>query len=103
MVILLFFFSCCTSGGTISNLYSILLARYHYFPQVKTEGMQALPRLAMFTSAHVSVHDSTLLSLLCSQIYFVLTLFHSGIAFSYLVYFIPYSILRYFIDPVLFS
>ncbi|KAF7692869.1 glutamate decarboxylase 1 isoform X1 [Silurus meridionalis] len=39
-------------GGTISNLYSILLARYHYFPKVKTEGMQALPRLALFTSTH---------------------------------------------------
>ncbi|XP_060729533.1 glutamate decarboxylase 1 isoform X3 [Tachysurus vachellii] len=39
-------------GGTISNLYSILLARYHYFPKVKTEGMHVLPRLALFTSSH---------------------------------------------------
>uniref|UniRef100_A0AAX7VM38 Glutamate decarboxylase 1a n=1 Tax=Astatotilapia calliptera TaxID=8154 RepID=A0AAX7VM38_ASTCA len=39
-------------GGTISNLYSILLARYHFYPEVKTRGMGALPRLAMFTSEH---------------------------------------------------
>ncbi|XP_076837810.1 glutamate decarboxylase 1 [Brachyhypopomus gauderio] len=39
-------------GGTMSNLYSVLLARYHFFPNVKTEGMHALPRLALFTSAH---------------------------------------------------
>uniref|UniRef100_A0AAX7TSN5 Glutamate decarboxylase 1a n=1 Tax=Astatotilapia calliptera TaxID=8154 RepID=A0AAX7TSN5_ASTCA len=42
-------------GGTISNLYSILLARYHFYPEVKTRGMGALPRLAMFTSEHVII------------------------------------------------
>ncbi|XP_065132476.1 glutamate decarboxylase 1 isoform X1 [Paramisgurnus dabryanus] len=39
-------------GGTTSNLYSVLLARFHHFPAVKTHGMHAIPRLAMFTSAH---------------------------------------------------
>ncbi|XP_053323446.1 glutamate decarboxylase 1-like [Spea bombifrons] len=39
-------------GGTISNLYSILVARYKYFPIVKTKGMAALPRIVLFTSAH---------------------------------------------------
>ncbi|KAF3837625.1 hypothetical protein F7725_009393 [Dissostichus mawsoni] len=39
-------------GGTISNLYSILVARYHFYPEVKTRGMGALPRLALFTSEH---------------------------------------------------
>ncbi|XP_062843443.1 glutamate decarboxylase 1 [Trichomycterus rosablanca] len=39
-------------GGTLSNLYSVLVARFHYFPKVKTEGMYALPRLALFTSVH---------------------------------------------------
>uniref|UniRef100_A0A8C8GLS7 Uncharacterized protein n=1 Tax=Oncorhynchus tshawytscha TaxID=74940 RepID=A0A8C8GLS7_ONCTS len=39
-------------GGTMSNLYSVLLARYHFFPEVKTKGMTALPRLILFTSAH---------------------------------------------------
>ncbi|XP_036412272.1 glutamate decarboxylase 1 [Colossoma macropomum] len=39
-------------GGTMSNLYSVLLARYHFFPRVKTAGMHAVPPLALFTSAH---------------------------------------------------
>uniref|UniRef100_A0A9R1SEB4 Glutamate decarboxylase 3 n=3 Tax=Cyprinus carpio TaxID=7962 RepID=A0A9R1SEB4_CYPCA len=39
-------------GGTMSNLYSVLLARFHLFPVVKTHGMSAIPRLALFTSAH---------------------------------------------------
>lgn len=39
----------------MSNLYSVLLARFHLFPVVKTHGMCAIPRLALFTSAHV--HD----------------------------------------------
>lgn len=38
----------------MSNLYSILLARYHFYPEVKTRGMGALPQLALFTSEHVS-------------------------------------------------
>ncbi|KAJ8012020.1 hypothetical protein DPEC_G00064350 [Dallia pectoralis] len=39
-------------GGTISNLYSVLLARYYFFPEVNTKGMTDLPRLTLFTSAH---------------------------------------------------
>ncbi|KAG7489802.1 glutamate decarboxylase 1-like [Solea senegalensis] len=39
-------------GGTISNLYSILVARYHFNPEVKTKGMGVLPPLALFTSEH---------------------------------------------------
>ncbi|KAK2844009.1 hypothetical protein Q5P01_010668 [Channa striata] len=39
-------------GGTISNLYSILVARYYFHPEVKARGMGALPRLALFTSEH---------------------------------------------------
>ncbi|XP_075871654.1 glutamate decarboxylase 1-like [Nelusetta ayraudi] len=39
-------------GGSMSNLYSILLARYHFYPKVKTSGMRALPQLAIFTSEH---------------------------------------------------
>ncbi|XP_075871568.1 beta-1,3-galactosyltransferase 5-like [Nelusetta ayraudi] len=37
----------------MSSLYSILLARYHFYPKVKTSGMRALPQLAIFTSEHV--------------------------------------------------
>uniref|UniRef100_A0A671VMA6 Glutamate decarboxylase 3 n=1 Tax=Sparus aurata TaxID=8175 RepID=A0A671VMA6_SPAAU len=39
-------------GGTISNLYSILVARYHFYPEVKTRGMGVLPQLGIFTSEH---------------------------------------------------
>ncbi|XP_075996321.1 glutamate decarboxylase 1 [Genypterus blacodes] len=39
-------------GGSVSNLYSILVARHHFFPEVKTKGMGALPQLVLFTSEH---------------------------------------------------
>ena len=42
------------AGGSIANMYGLMLGRYHRFPEVKTDGMQALPRLVVFTSAHVS-------------------------------------------------
>uniref|UniRef100_A0A8C3RMP8 Glutamate decarboxylase n=1 Tax=Chelydra serpentina TaxID=8475 RepID=A0A8C3RMP8_CHESE len=40
-------------GGTISNLYSVLVARYKRFPEIKTKGMTALPHIALFVSEHV--------------------------------------------------
>ncbi|MEM9051895.1 MAG: pyridoxal-dependent decarboxylase [Bacteroidota bacterium] len=39
-----------TSGGSQSNLYALLLARNSTFPQVKREGITALPRLAILVS-----------------------------------------------------
>jgi len=39
-----------TSGGSQSNLYALLLARNSTFPQVKKEGITALPRLAILVS-----------------------------------------------------
>jgi len=42
------------TGGAISNMYSVMVARYKYFPEVKTKGMSAAPRLVLFTSEHVS-------------------------------------------------
>ncbi|XP_034147352.1 glutamate decarboxylase 1 isoform X2 [Esox lucius] len=39
-------------GGAISNMYSVMIARYKYFPDVKTKGMSAAPRLVLFTSEH---------------------------------------------------
>ncbi|XP_036592176.1 glutamate decarboxylase 1-like [Trichosurus vulpecula] len=39
-------------GGSISNLYGILVARYKKFPEVKTKGMAALPQIALFVSEH---------------------------------------------------
>uniref|UniRef100_A0A668TVL4 Glutamate decarboxylase 1 n=1 Tax=Oreochromis aureus TaxID=47969 RepID=A0A668TVL4_OREAU len=41
-------------GGAISNMYSVMIARYKFFPEVKTKGMAAAPRLVLFTSEHVS-------------------------------------------------
>uniref|UniRef100_A0A3Q4GRP2 Glutamate decarboxylase 1 n=1 Tax=Neolamprologus brichardi TaxID=32507 RepID=A0A3Q4GRP2_NEOBR len=46
-------------GGAISNMYSVMIARYKYFPEVKTKGMSAAPRLVLFTSEHVSDHTHT--------------------------------------------
>lgn len=38
-------------GGTISNLYSVLVARFKKFPDVKPKGMSAIPgQLVVFTS-----------------------------------------------------
>ncbi|KAK3568531.1 hypothetical protein QTP86_008613 [Hemibagrus guttatus] len=39
-------------GGAISNMYSVMIARYKHFPEVKTKGMSAAPRLVLFTSEH---------------------------------------------------
>lgn len=47
-------FICSFTGGAISNMYSIMAARYKYFPEVKTKGMAAVPKLVLFTSEHVS-------------------------------------------------
>lgn len=45
---------CLLTGGAISNMYSVMAARYKHFPEVKTKGMAAVPRLVLFTSEHVS-------------------------------------------------
>ncbi|XP_044207782.1 cysteine sulfinic acid decarboxylase isoform X2 [Thunnus albacares] len=44
-------------GGSTSNMYAMNLARYRLFPEVKSQGLWALPRLAIFTSpeSHYSV------------------------------------------------
>lgn len=56
----------CPPGGAISNMYAMLLARFKMFPEVKEKGMSSVPRLAAFTSEHVSVF-------ICFQ-FFVLSL-----------------------------
>ncbi|KAK7828232.1 hypothetical protein U0070_025348 [Myodes glareolus] len=43
------------TGGAISNMYAMLVARYKMFPEVKEKGMAAVPRLIAFTSEHVCV------------------------------------------------
>uniref|UniRef100_A0A8C1ULI4 Cysteine sulfinic acid decarboxylase n=1 Tax=Cyprinus carpio TaxID=7962 RepID=A0A8C1ULI4_CYPCA len=37
-------------GGSMSNMYAMNVARYWAFPQVKTQGLWATPRMAIFTS-----------------------------------------------------
>ncbi|XP_060706166.1 glutamate decarboxylase 1-like isoform X2 [Hemiscyllium ocellatum] len=45
------------AGGAMSNLYSILAARYKRFPEVKTQGVANFPRMVLFTSelGHYSI------------------------------------------------
>ncbi|KAF3860471.1 hypothetical protein F7725_000726 [Dissostichus mawsoni] len=44
-------------GGSTSNMFAMNLARYRLFPEVKSQGLWAVPRLTIFTSAesHYSV------------------------------------------------
>nr|XP_033692844.1 glutamate decarboxylase 1-like [Tursiops truncatus] len=37
-------------GGSISNLYGVLVPRYRQYPEIKTKGMTALPCLVLFVS-----------------------------------------------------
>jgi hypothetical protein len=46
------------SGGSVSNMYAMNLARYKYCPDIKEKGMSGLPRFTLFTSAEVK-HDSS--------------------------------------------
>ncbi|XP_054464348.1 cysteine sulfinic acid decarboxylase isoform X2 [Anoplopoma fimbria] len=47
-------------GGSASNMYAMNLARYHFLPDVKSQGLCGLPRLNVFTSSesHYSVKKS---------------------------------------------
>uniref|UniRef100_A0A3Q1HKY9 Cysteine sulfinic acid decarboxylase n=1 Tax=Acanthochromis polyacanthus TaxID=80966 RepID=A0A3Q1HKY9_9TELE len=40
-------------GGSTSNIYAMNLARYQLFPEVKSQGLYGLPRLAIFSSPEV--------------------------------------------------
>ena len=40
-------------GGSTSNMYAMNLARFQLFPEVKSQGLCGLPRLAVFTSSRV--------------------------------------------------
>ncbi|KAF4024769.1 hypothetical protein G4228_016956 [Cervus hanglu yarkandensis] len=44
-------------GGSISNLYGILVARYKQYPEIKAKGMTFLPRIVLFVSeqGHYSI------------------------------------------------
>lgn len=45
-------------GGSTSNMYAMNLARYRLFPEVKSQGLWHLPKLAIFTSPEVR-HGNT--------------------------------------------
>lgn len=42
-------------GGSTSNMYAMNLAHYQRFPEVKSQGLWGLPRLAIFTSLEVRI------------------------------------------------
>ncbi|XP_068606814.1 cysteine sulfinic acid decarboxylase [Brachionichthys hirsutus] len=44
-------------GGSASNMNAMNVARYHHFPEVKSQGLRGLPQLVIFTSSesHYSV------------------------------------------------
>ena len=43
-------------GGSISNMYALMIARHKLYPQHKAHGMRAIKgQLIMYTSKHVSI------------------------------------------------
>ncbi|XP_066564575.1 cysteine sulfinic acid decarboxylase [Amia ocellicauda] len=67
-------------GGSMSNMYAMNLARYRAFPQVKRQGLWAVPRLAVFTSqeAHYSVNKSACFQGIGLDNVFVVRVDHRG-------------------------
>ena len=49
-------------GGSFSNIYGLLLARYQKFPESKSEGIRDLPQMAIFCSEQVSIVHMVCLS-----------------------------------------
>lgn len=48
----------CLSGGSMSNMYAVNLARYRYCPDIKEVGLFAAKRLVILTSQEVSFTTS---------------------------------------------
>lgn len=46
------------SGGSLANMYGMVLARFDKFPEVKTKGMANIGELVAFTSQEVSLSIS---------------------------------------------
>ena len=45
-----------TPGGSISNMYALMIARHKLYPQHKKHGMRAIKgQLIMYTSRHVRI------------------------------------------------
>ena len=45
------------TGGAISNLYAVIVARHKMFPNYKTQGLKAFPQFVLYTSEHVSLNQ----------------------------------------------
>ena len=44
-------------GGSISNMYALIIARHRFFPQHKHQGMRAIKEhLVVYTSTEVSIY-----------------------------------------------
>jgi len=43
-------------GGSMANMYAMILARHKYFPETKSKGISHLPPFVVFTSADVRVN-----------------------------------------------
>ena len=44
-------------GGSISNMYALIIARHRFFPQHKHQGMRAIKEhLVVYTSCEVSIY-----------------------------------------------
>ena len=52
-----------SAGGSVSNMYGMVLARYKAIPDSKTKGLSGLPPLVVFTSEDVS---SEVVTTVCS-------------------------------------
>lgn len=67
-------------GGSMSNLYGMLLARYSHFPDVKKRGTNGLGRLVVFTSvdAHYSLAKSAMTLGLGSDNLILINVNHDG-------------------------
>ena len=54
------------AGGSISNMYALMIARHKLYPQHKKHGMRAIKgQLIMYTSRHVS--DTSTLHCMLSE------------------------------------
>lgn len=45
-------------GGTISNIYALMLARHRKFPKIKEEGMYGGQKMVVYTSAQVRIYNT---------------------------------------------
>lgn len=54
------YFTCDSfiEGGTISNIYALMLARHRKFPNIKEEGMYGGQKMVVYTSAQVRIYNT---------------------------------------------